>query len=94
LAAFMFALPDVLQARRGEAVDTVILKTIAVHPSVAGIGLGGVLMDLVQRSALQLGFRRAIHALMHETNASRKISGRYARTIRRYALFSRALGGR
>jgi GNAT superfamily N-acetyltransferase len=94
LAGFMFALPDVLQARRGEAVDTVILKTIAVHPSVAGRGLGGVLMDLVQRSALQLGFRRAIHALMHETNASRKISGRYARTIRRYALFSRALGGR
>ena len=37
----------------------------------------------------QLGFRRAIHALMHETNVSRTISGRYARTIRRYALFSR-----
>jgi GNAT superfamily N-acetyltransferase len=94
LAGFMFALPDVLQEQRGEAVDTVILKTIAVHPSVAGMGLGGVLMDLVQRSARQLGFRRAIHALMHETNVSRTISGRYARTIRRYALFSRALGTR
>jgi hypothetical protein len=31
---------------------------------------------------------------MHETNVSRTISGRYARTIRRYALFSRALGTR
>jgi GNAT superfamily N-acetyltransferase len=93
LAGFMFALPDVLQARRGEAVTTVILKTIAVHPSMAGMGLGGVLMDLVQRSALELGFERAIHALMHETNVSRKISGRYARPIRRYALFSRALAG-
>lgn len=92
LVGFMFALPDVLQARRGTAIDTVILKTIAVHPSLSGMGLGGVLMDLVQRSARQLGFRRAIHALIHETNVSRKISDRYARTIRRYALFSRALG--
>ena len=40
LAGFMFALPDVLQARRGEAVDTVILKTIAVHPSWLGHGPG------------------------------------------------------
>jgi GNAT superfamily N-acetyltransferase len=85
----MFALPDVLQARRSGAVDTVILKTIAVDPAVAGMGLGGVLMDLVQRTARRLGFTRAIHALMHEGNVSRRISHRYARQIRRYALFER-----
>ena len=94
LVGFMFALPDVLQERRGTRVDTVILKTIAVHPSLSGMGLGSVMLDLVQRSARHLGFRRAIHALIHETNASRAISDRYARTIRRYALLSRPLGGR
>ena len=91
LMGFVFALPDLLQARRGAAVDTVIVKTVAVDPSASGIGLGGVLIDLVQRSARQMGFRRTIHALMHETNVSRKISDRYARTIRRYALLSRSL---
>lgn len=94
LVSFVFALPDALQARRGATVDTVILKTIAVHPSWLGMGLGSVLTDLVHRSARQLGFRRVIHALMHETSLSGKLSGRYARTIRRYALFSRALGSR
>jgi GNAT superfamily N-acetyltransferase len=90
-AGFMFALPDALQARRGEAIDRVILKTVAVEPAFTGMGLGGALMDLVQRAARQLGFRRAIHALVHERNVSRRISDRYAHTIRRYALFARAL---
>jgi hypothetical protein len=53
--------------------------------------LGGLLVALVQREASRLGFRRAIHALMHDTNASRRISDRSARTFRRYALLSKAL---
>ena len=48
-----------------------ILKTLAVDPSVRGLGLGGALMDLAQRSARELGFRRAIHALIHDSNVSR-----------------------
>lgn len=91
LVGFMFAVPDILQDRRGAAVDTVILKTMAVHPSMGGAGVGGVLMDRVQRAARELGYVRTIHALMHDANVSRRISDRYARTIRRYALFSRAL---
>jgi GNAT superfamily N-acetyltransferase len=91
LVGFIFALPDMLQARRGGRTDTVILKTVAVDPAVAGMGLGGVLMDLVQREARDIGFRRAIHALIHEDNVSRRISDRSARTIRRYALFSKDL---
>ena len=93
LVGYMFAIPDLLEAQRGSSAATVIMKTMAVDPSVGGIGLGGTLFDLAQRSAYQLGFRRAIHALIHETNASGRISGRYARTIRRYALFSRRLTG-
>jgi GNAT superfamily N-acetyltransferase len=91
LVGFMFALPDALKARRGEPVDTVILKTIAVDPAFSGSGLGGAMLDLVQRAARRLGFRRAIHALMHEDNISRRISNRYGRTFRRYALFARLL---
>jgi GNAT superfamily N-acetyltransferase len=91
LAGFMFAIPDVLQLTRTGAVDTVILKTMAVDPALSGMGLGGVLMDDVQRAARTLGFRRAIHALMHDSNRSKQISARYARTIRRYALYSKAL---
>ena len=91
LIGFMFAIPDALQARRGQPVDTVILKTIAVDPSAAGSGLGSAMLDLAQRTARRLGFTRAIHALIHETNTSKRISDRYARTIRRYALYSRVL---
>ena len=50
-----------------------------------------VLVGMVQRKAYELGYRRAIHALMHERNVSQNISRRYARPIRRYALFARAL---
>jgi GNAT superfamily N-acetyltransferase len=91
LLGFVIALPDVLQGRRGVPVDTVIVKTVAVHPSVSGIGMGGALVAHVHGAAHALGFRRAIHALMHETNASRRISDRCARTFRRYVLLSRSL---
>jgi GNAT superfamily N-acetyltransferase len=91
LVGFLFALPDLLQARRGGAIDTIVIKTLAVDPSVGGMGLGGALIGLAQRKAGELGFRRAIHALMHETNLSQKISHRSARTIRRYALLSKRL---
>jgi GNAT superfamily N-acetyltransferase len=91
LVGYLFAVPDLVETQRRGISATVILKTIAVDPSVSGMGLGGVLMDLVQRSARRLGFRRAIHALMHERNASRNISRRYASTIRRYALLGRQI---
>ena len=91
LVGYMFAVPDALEVQRGGRASTVIMKTMAVDPAMGGIGLGGTLFDLAQRSAYRLGFRRAIHALIHETNASGRISGRYARAIRRYALFSRRL---
>jgi ribosomal protein S18 acetylase RimI-like enzyme len=77
---------------RSQPVNTVVLKTLAVDPSARGLGLGGALLDLAQRAAHDMGFRRAIHALFHDSNISGQISGRYARRIRRYALFSRGLG--
>ena len=93
LGGFIFGIPDVLQARRGQTIDTIIIKTLAVDPAYAGGGLGSLLAARCQESAHNVGFRRAIHALMHERNASRTISGHYAQTIRRYTLFARALEG-
>jgi GNAT superfamily N-acetyltransferase len=91
LVGYLFALPDLLQQKRGVPVDTVILKTLAVDRSVRGLGLGGALLDLAQRAGHALGYTRAIHALFHDANVSGRISSRYARRIRTYALFSRRL---
>lgn len=89
---FIFAVPDLAQAERGRPIDTVIIKTLAVLPDRTHAGLGTLLLDACQGSASRLGYGRAIHALMHEQNASRNLSRRFARPIRRYALFGKALG--
>ncbi len=88
---YVFAVPDYAQAARGEKVTTVIVKTLAVLPGRQHAGLGAWLLAEVHAAARALGFRRAIHALMHETNKSRNLSAHYAKTIRRYTLFSRKL---
>ncbi len=90
---YVFAIPDWAQAQRGEPVNTLIVKTLAVLPGRAYSGLGAVLLDAVHAAARQRGFTRAIHALMHETNTSRNLSAHYARTIRRYTLFAQRLDG-
>jgi GNAT superfamily N-acetyltransferase len=88
---YVFAMPDFAQAQRGEPITTLIVKTLAVLPARANAGLGALLLGKVHEQALSMGFTRAIHALMHETNKSRNLSARYARTIRRYTLFSKRL---
>jgi L-amino acid N-acyltransferase YncA len=95
-AGFVFAIPDLLQAQRGVAVDTVVVKTVAVQPGRAP-GLGGVLVERCLEVAHDRGYHHAIAALMHEHNASRRGSARHAaQVIRRYTLYARPLplGGR
>lgn len=89
---YIFAIPDVMQRKRGAAVDTILIKTLAVHPAYGGVGLGRMLTSHCHQTAHRLGYRRAIHALMHEDNRSRRISTRTAQTIRRYTLYARPLG--
>ncbi len=91
LIGFVFAVPDHAQAGRGEAIDTLILKTVAVRPGRAWAGLGRVLIHEVNRMAARDGYRKVIHALMHESNASLAYSRRIASPLRRYAVFSRSL---
>ncbi len=91
IVGYVFAVPDLLEAALGSRPHTMIVKTLAVHPDHAGGGIGGVLTDRAQQVARALGFTRVIHALMHETNVSQRISHRYGQPFRRYALFSRRL---
>jgi GNAT superfamily N-acetyltransferase len=88
---FCFAVPDLLQRRRGETVDTVIVKTIAVIPEHRRRGLGALMFARIMETARDLGMRRAIAALMHEDNPSRRLDRELMREMRRYTLFARKL---
>lgn len=88
---FHYGFRDLAQAFRKEPVDTVICKTLAVSPSVRGRGLGAALTLGLEEAGRQLGYTRAIHALMHEANDSLKISRHGAHIMRRYALLGRDL---
>lgn len=89
VVGFAFLVPDVLQAERGNAIDTVVLKTMAVHPDLAGQGLGRWLTSRIHRRAQNRGFRRVVHALMHEDNISRNLG--HGSPFRRYTLYLREL---
>ncbi len=91
LVGYLFAIPDFAQAARGCAMDTFLIKTVAILPEPELRGLGGLLVGLAHQAGPRLGFKRCIHALMHEDNASRNISSHYAATMRRYTLYSREL---
>lgn len=88
---FLFAVPDVLEMGRLGQSQSVIIKTLATIPERAYAGLGQLMLAHVQRHALALGYTRAIHALMRDVGSMRRLSGRYARPMRRYTLFAKAL---
>lgn len=101
LVGVAFMVPDVLrsettsslplgaQAERDTTVDTAVLKTLAVHPALMGQGLGRWLTEHVHAVARQRGYRRVLHALMHEDNVSRRLG--HGEVLRRYTLFRRDL---
>ncbi|HES75837.1 MAG TPA: N-acetyltransferase [bacterium] len=91
LVGYLFALPDFNQPLAGLPLDTCIIKTIAVLPGRENAGLGAVLAAKCQDIARMKGYRRVIHALMHEHNDSLKLSARYARVMRRYTLYQARL---
>lgn len=91
LVGYVLALPDHLQRARGEVIDTLIIKTLARHPDRRYAGLGSYLGQAIHQRGAQLGYRTAIHALMHDANVSRTISAKSAQPIRRYALYHKTL---
>lgn len=83
---FVFTVPDALASGAGR----LVVKTLAVHPRFRHLGLGTILVDVVQEAARAAGFREAVHALQHENNSSLKITGRNAgMPIREYTLHHR-----
>lgn len=93
LVGVLFGVPDYLQKARGEAIDTLIIKTLARDPERRYAGLGSYLAQLAHRKAATAGYKRVIHALMHEANASLVISQKSAQIIRRYALYGKRIRG-
>ena len=91
LVGYLFAIPDLAQAARGKPIDTFLIKTVAILPDAELRGLGSALVARAHRQGFEAGFSRCIHALMHESNISRNISGHTASTMRRYTLFSREI---
>ncbi|MGD8990203.1 MAG: GNAT family N-acetyltransferase [Desulfobacterales bacterium] len=87
----VFGIPNYREADGGQTMDTLIVKSLAVHPAYRGLGLGSVFLARCHSAAKELGFTRAIHAYMTEDNISRRISARYARPIRQYHLFKKDL---
>jgi GNAT superfamily N-acetyltransferase len=85
---YVVALPDILR----DPCDTVVVKTLAAVPGRAWAGLGRLLLARVHQAALAAGYRRAVHALMHDSNPSTVLSGRTARILRRYTLYSKRIG--
>ncbi|HWE47181.1 MAG TPA: hypothetical protein VG407_14250 [Caulobacteraceae bacterium] len=85
LQGFLFAVPDMLDF---EAERAVVLKTYAsLQP-----GLGSSMARRLYDRATARGYRRVIHALMHEDNLSARHSERLGATVfRRYALWGRRL---
>ncbi len=82
---FVFAVPD------GNRNRTLIIKTLAALPHRQYAGLGQMLLAEVMRRAHEMGFSRAIHALIRDAGHLHRITDRYARPIREYMLFARVL---
>lgn len=93
VVGFCFSVPDLLQAKRNEPIDTMIIKTLGVIPGREFAGLGQLLLEEVQLRASEAGYRRGVHALVVEGGSMERISGRYAIPFRRYALLGKELRG-
>ncbi|MBC7643713.1 MAG: hypothetical protein H7123_01210 [Thermoleophilia bacterium] len=74
-----------LQLRKA---DGVLFKTLMVNPAHRGHGLSPALTERVWRTAMDLGYKRVHHVLMHENNDSLTYSERGGTTFaRRYAVY-------
>jgi hypothetical protein len=87
---FVFACPDFLPASR-QSPSAVVIKTLGVVPDRMYAGLGRLLLSTIQTHAHNLGYTRAIHALVRDLPHLRRISARFAAPFRRYALFGKPL---
>jgi ribosomal protein S18 acetylase RimI-like enzyme len=87
LVAYQFAFPDPVSARDGTPTRLVV-KTVATLPAARGHGLANHMLDMLRARAHAGGYAAVVHALMHVSNFSMKMSGRHeSKIFRRYALY-------
>ena len=87
LKGFLFGIPNYAE---GPGTDTAILKTYASLQK----GAGYLLSDAFYRAALGLGYKTALHALIHDDNLSAlRSAANGAEVFRRYALMGRRFDG-
>jgi GNAT superfamily N-acetyltransferase len=87
LRGFAFAFPDLFDP--AGTPTRAVLKSLAVHPSARGAGIGSLLVHEIHRRAAAKGYESAIHALMQVDNPAHNISRHGGKLFRRYALFGR-----
>lgn len=88
-AGFLFAFPDYNQAARGEKMNTLVIKTLAILPDRAFAGLGQWLTRQAHESARAAGFTEVIHGLMHSGSRIKHFGRSGMSIFRRYQLFHR-----
>jgi len=91
VVGFILAPPDFLQLSYQQAMDAIVIKTVAVLPRKEYSGLGRVLIVELLKNAIDMGFTTAISALMHTENRSQKISSDCAGPMRAYEVFAKEL---
>ena len=84
---FCFCIPDLAQAQRGEAVDTLIVKTLATLPDRCYAGLGLWLTQIAHQAAASSGLTSVIHALMHPGSRIKHFGKDDMEIFRRYTLY-------
>lgn len=88
LHALMFALHDYCDPNN----KTIIVKTVARKASSPHLGVGTYLVDKLMQQAQEMGYERAIHAFMLDSNDSRIISDRFESDgVKHYTLYGREL---
>lgn len=89
---FIFCIPDFEEAKRGEKINTIIVKTVAVIPEFQKFAIGNVLLSDIANIAKQKGFENWICAFMYANNASQKMAKRnQTEVIREYALYGKKI---
>jgi GNAT superfamily N-acetyltransferase len=84
---YLFAFADPLSVRDGQPVR-LIAKTVAVSPRARGHGVANHMLDRIRSSSRSRGYSEVIHALMHVSNLSTRMSARFGSEVfRRYALW-------
>lgn len=93
ITGFVFIAPDYSELERQSGIDTAVFKTLCILPGDEYRGLGRLLLAKAVNIALELGYRRGIHALMHEPSRGLEMIASQSRLLRRYLLLSRRITG-